>query len=982
MNPEIGSILHGRYEILGVVAQGGVSTVYEARDLLLGGTLALKRLLFVNEETRSAFVQEARLLAGLSHHGFPKVIDLFDEDGEDYLVMEFIPGPELEAVARERGRPLSFREIAGWADQILESLEYLHSCNPPIIHRDIKPSNLKLTPHGRIYLIDFGLAKRYDRSHSRPGYTESYAPLEQLRRQGTDQASDIYSLAATFYRLLSGRVPESALVRLEARLREAPDPLRPIDEINRTVPASFARALDAALSLEREHRLGSAEQLRSALNTAMTEAVGSDFPAPDTRAESASAADEGDPRLSGEPTHIDAVDAGPKAADLGFRRTGDLVSKLSPELSAQLSAELSPESSSDSSSDSSDELSPELSPELSGELSDESSSESVDAAREAYAEAEGAEAYAASEFPEFPESSESSESVYAEPDIPAPGAPAPRSGLTAGLQHRVKETVQIPRPEPADVLSLGVLPELGEHTARLAESLQVLIERAPSFRDASRRRLVRGVPMGDGVVLIFMEQGDLALRVAMEAARGWRLDPTLDDFGLRMGLVGAILPRESSTEADARAAQPEIARAREVMRIAGADQILLPVDRMDSLRRLSGTAKGLVLLGERVLGDQSRIQLCSWHFRPPAADGPPAPSQSDPADNYRSAGPLAAPVEKTTPIVSAPSVVTSRITPVPAPPVQPVQSVTPVYHDAPATLRNEDLFAPVPGAASPVVWADSDEEADASEAEKGRGKKSGRGRFLLFLAFLLFAAAIAAGWYYYQAGESEPALPPVRMEFAQIRAGTFMMGADDREPDERPEHQVTLTRNFEIGKYEVTQSQWKQVMDGANPSRFKGDDLPVTNVSWQDAVSFVERLTERMKDQYVYRLPTEAEWEYCARSGTAEQESANLDFLAVYGQTEGGPRAVGRGTANSWAIYDMFGNVFEWCSDNYSARTYENSPVENPEGPATADPDTGRVIRGGGWRSKADRCRPGYRGYFPPDRSNDETGLRVVRVKR
>jgi formylglycine-generating enzyme required for sulfatase activity len=562
--------------------------------------------------------------------------------------------------------------------------------------------------------------------------------------------------------------------------------------------------------------------------------------------------------------------------------------------------------------------------------------------------------------------------------------------LTAGLQHRVKETVQIPRPEPADVLSLGVLPELGEHTARLAEGLQAIIERAPSFRDASRRRQVRGVPMGDGLVLIFLEQGDLALRVAMEAARGWRLDPALDGFGLRMGLLGAILPRESATAADARAAQPEIARAREVMRIAGADQILLPVDRMDSLRKLSGTAKGLVLLGERVLSDHSRIQLCSWHFRPPAEDAPSPQNQPDLEGNNRGASAADAPIVKTTPIVSPsppPSVATTRMpsAPVqPIQPVQPVQSVTPVYDDAPATLRNEDLFAPAPDGASPVVWADSDEEADASEAGTGSEKRSGRGRFLLFLAFLLFAAAIGAGWYYfwYQAGESEPALPPVRMEFVQIRAGTFMMGADDREDDERPAHQVTLTRDFEIGKYEVTQSQWKQVMDGANPSRFKGDDLPVTNVSWQDATRFVERLTGRMKDQYVYRLPTEAEWEYCARSGTMEQESANLDFLAVYGQTEGGPRAVGRGTANSWSIYDMFGNVFEWCSDNYSARAYENSPVENPEGPATADPDTGRVIRGGGWRSKADRCRPGYRGYFPPDRSNDETGLRVVRVKR
>jgi formylglycine-generating enzyme required for sulfatase activity len=217
--------------------------------------------------------------------------------------------------------------------------------------------------------------------------------------------------------------------------------------------------------------------------------------------------------------------------------------------------------------------------------------------------------------------------------------------------------------------------------------------------------------------------------------------------------------------------------------------------------------------------------------------------------------------------------------------------------------------------------------------------------------------------------------------FVQIGGGRFVWGAHDRESDERPSREVRLTRDFEIGKYEVKQAEWKEVM-GTNPSRLQGDDLPVTNISWVDAVRFAEQLTKRQNDQYLYRLPTEAEWEYCARAGSTVQEVANLPSFALFGQTDGGPRPVGRGTPNLWSIHDMLGNVFEWCNDNYGAQSYQRAAREDPQGPTTADPDTGRVIRGGGWRSKPDKCRPGYRGYIPPEKSNDETGLRLVRMKK
>ena len=136
MKLEAGTILHGRYKIVSEIAQGGLSIVYEAHDQLLDSEVAIKQLLFINDETRVAFTQEARILAGLSHHGIPKVIDLFEENGEDYLVMELIAGPNLEMVARANQGPLDFSDVAVWTDQILEALIYLHSSYPPIIHRD------------------------------------------------------------------------------------------------------------------------------------------------------------------------------------------------------------------------------------------------------------------------------------------------------------------------------------------------------------------------------------------------------------------------------------------------------------------------------------------------------------------------------------------------------------------------------------------------------------------------------------------------------------------------------------------------------------------------------------------------------------------------------------------------------------------------------------------------------------------------------
>src|SRR5690349_12475856 len=230
LTPE--TILQGRYRIVRQLGQGGMGAVYEAIDQRLDTTVALKETLFADERLRKQFEREARLLARLHHPALPRVTDHFAEGDGQFLVMQFIPGDDLsEMMTRKRG-PFLADQVLTWADQLLDALDYLHTQDPQIVHRDIKPQNLKLTSRGQIILLDFGLAKgqagdisRVTTSASIYGYTPNYAPLEQIQGLGTDPRSDLYSLGATLYRLLTGVKPPDALTRAAALVNGQPDPL-------------------------------------------------------------------------------------------------------------------------------------------------------------------------------------------------------------------------------------------------------------------------------------------------------------------------------------------------------------------------------------------------------------------------------------------------------------------------------------------------------------------------------------------------------------------------------------------------------------------------------------------------------------------------------------------------------------------------------------------------------------------------------------
>jgi len=223
----------------------------------------------------------------------------------------------------------------------------------------------------------------------------------------------------------------------------------------------------------------------------------------------------------------------------------------------------------------------------------------------------------------------------------------------------------------------------------------------------------------------------------------------------------------------------------------------------------------------------------------------------------------------------------------------------------------------------------------------------------------------------------------INRNMVSISDGTFQMGCTpgDTEcfPDESPRHSVTLT-SFEIGKYEVTQGQWEEVM-GSNPSYFDtcGDNCPVEKVSWNDAQTFITDLNSQTGQSY--RLCTEAEWEYAARAGTETKwycgdDESCLDNIAWYSDNSGDKtHPVGTKSPNAWDLHDMTGNVWEWVNDGYSSDYYSESPPTDPTGPVS---DSHRVIRGGSWDGNAMRCRSADRRYRPSiGRSN--LGFRLCR---
>jgi len=250
------SVIRNRYKVLRLLGEGGMGAVYLVRDYKeQGATWAAKEFWHLHE--KNFFSKEASLLMELSHRGLPRVIDYFTEKEKNYLIMERIEGLTLEEILAKKGQAFTPREVLPWAYQLCDILDYLHTRNPPVIFRDLKPSNIMLDINSDIRLIDFGIARFYEPKKAKdttPLGTPGYSPPEQYGRGQTSPASDIYSLGATLYYLLSGIDPAEFNFNFP-----------PIKKLNKKFCPHLDQIIATCLNLDPRERYKNAQEVKEKL---------------------------------------------------------------------------------------------------------------------------------------------------------------------------------------------------------------------------------------------------------------------------------------------------------------------------------------------------------------------------------------------------------------------------------------------------------------------------------------------------------------------------------------------------------------------------------------------------------------------------------------------------------------------------------------------------------------------------------------------
>ena len=275
---QTGTIINNRYRIVRILGQGGFGAVYRAWDINLNQARALKINLETSLEAQRQFQREASTLASLSHPSLPRVTDYFFVEGlGQFLIMDYVDGEDLETILASEGQ-FAPEQALSITIQVANALAYLHQQNPPIIHRDIKPANIRITPDGKVFLVDFGLVKIYDQTLRTTigarAVTPGYSPPEQYGQGATDTRTDVYALAATLYTMLTGQEPQESVQRI------VEDKLRPLTQLNSAVSRPMSVALLQAMSLNPSQRYQSVDefmywlqQSESAINTKTPSAV-------------------------------------------------------------------------------------------------------------------------------------------------------------------------------------------------------------------------------------------------------------------------------------------------------------------------------------------------------------------------------------------------------------------------------------------------------------------------------------------------------------------------------------------------------------------------------------------------------------------------------------------------------------------------------------------------------------------------------------
>ncbi len=933
--------LEARYKVEGTLGQGGMGAVLLATDTRLGRKVAVKRILGEAARSKTAimrFLTEAKAIAALNH---PNIVQIYDygraKDGP-FLIMEYVDGGSLLDRCREGALPLE--DAVDLACQLCDGLAKAHDAG--IVHRDIKPANVLLNKDGLPKLTDFGLAKAEATDHQMTMTgavmgTPDFMPPEQRRDASeVDARSDLWSLAATVYQMVTGRSPK--IIRFK------------------DVPEALHDVLGRALEEEKDARFQSARELRDALRNATSVAK----PRPKRGAAPEPPVDLG----TGECPQCHTVN--------------DSQRKFCRECAASLRA---PCLACDTSIPIWDKVCPECGKKQPDLLAAkrETLSRCRDEAEllrqqlrfdEAIATAEGVEIPADTRFSDYDEwrqafldetGAERSTAV-ADRDSKLNEAKKHRSAFDyAGAIHTLETIPETLRTNDVNRLLDASRSESNE-AARLLETIRERI---------AAKELNELAPLVQRAMTLRGDRQDLPKLLAQLVEREQRL--TARDRQQREW-VQATANRAWEVfrrQGDARAA----------LDIATPIERLLNEEQATQISRMRDAIEAEKRLGERLAAAK--------------ADG--TITTDEVVDLSRALADCLTLMPKNPRLLAFRDQLIGRITKVPSDFILRQTDLhsflslldTAALQALPEAIGRPFLakrhLAPCPqcGVAlkpSRMEW---------HLANKCPGANSGQAR----------------RDYTRTANAARSVVDPpgtvtnsIGMKFVQIPAGEFLMGCPANcplgDPEEQFQHRVRITKPFFLGMHQVTQEQYERVV-GANPSVFKGKNLPVEHLAWKDADRFcklLSSLSEEQQDGRRYRLPTEAEWEYACRAGTttrfntgnrltSKQARFCPEELSVPCLTS----PVGSYPPNAWGLFDMHGNVWEWTADWFAADYFRRSPKDDPQGPPMG---THHTLRGGSASVQAHECASAERGeavHDGPERQSmaryayiGDFGVRVV----
>ena len=940
-----------------------MGAVYEAIDQRVSCVVALKEYTVgAQSDARQAFQREAALLANLRHSALPKVMDYFDGPQGDFLVMEYIPGLDLAALLALRDGPFPPEQVARWAIELLKLLEYLHTREPPILHRDIKPANLKVTKQDEIFLLDFGLAKgaagqmaTIETSKSVPGYTPVYAPIEQILGHGTDPRSDLYSLAATLYHLLTGQSPVSAPARFDAVENDRPDPLPAANKLNSLVTSDIAAVLRSAMALSRKDRPASASEMRIVVEHAAQAAV-----------ESNAARANAEAALIKTLPHPPEVDpAKPLVADNDVQFTVYTPQRIKPEKNYPVLAfahfSKRHADATDDEPDPIEEMKDQAARILGIQRGDYGDVQ--DASRRPVPRGGELTFVPVIQGLTFSPPSRNftwRKSVHREEFDTWAAREVDGQTLNGRMtiflgsviiaeielkitvdSHAVASAERISLDQPQSARRLRQV--FASYSPKDEQIVSELAHVAPIFGAAyltDRTHLVPGEDRREGLQRLIRNADVFQLFWSTNSMRSNEIANELN-YAISLRRPGFILPtywEEPVPRSPAEGLPPqEIDRLHFYRIYPGAI----------SHATSSGTSKTQTAMKGAEPAQVTRsLEMPRDHT--PTRELPPLATIGTPEPRRVTSPPAAVSVSNW-PVDRGHEIKQDQPLMIPA---TLESSPRQAYSPRTGAPRRKKVLLPIFGVAAMVlfvailapVWlrmgsremSSSSPQLSANRAlpqsapEKNSNTSANSNARSLSLPGFTNAAGI---------------------DFIYIPAGKFMMGSENGSADEKPVHGVTISKGFYMGKYEVTQAQWQAVM-GNNPSNFKGDNRPVEQVSWNDAQDFIQALNQK-DDGFSYRLPSEAEWEYAYRAGTTGYFAEDPNSTAWYMNNSGRQylnadeillndgknyhqriaqngnqtHPVGQKTANSFGLYDMHGNVWEWCEDWYHDN-YVGAPAD------------------------------------------------------